>query len=114
VESLQEQTSELRKKIDDQHDLNSQRAMQQQDTLARLASTLAEKRTSADSAERKLQQCNNILQKQLQGIDHIFHIVRCSAAPILSLLGEYKQYIITLPLGMFGCLYIKNSVALVH
>jgi predicted RNase H-like nuclease (RuvC/YqgF family) len=91
VESLQEQTSELHKKIDDQRDLNSQRAMQQQDTLARLTSTLADKRSSADFAERKLQQCNAILQKKLQGIDHIFHIVRCSAAPILSLLGEYER-----------------------
>jgi predicted RNase H-like nuclease (RuvC/YqgF family) len=105
VESLQEQTCALHKKIEEQRDLKSQRAMQQQDALARLAITLAEKRSSADSVERTLQHCNTILEKQLQGINHIFHIVRCDAAPILSLLGEYKQHILMLPLGMFGCLY---------
>lgn len=105
MESLQEQTCELRKKIDDQHDLNSHRALQQQDTLARLANTLAEKRSSADYMERKLQQCSTLLEKQLQGINHIFHIVRCDAAPILSLLGEYKQCIVTLPVGIFTCSY---------
>jgi hypothetical protein len=92
VESLQEQASELRKKIDDQRDLNSRRAMLQQDTLARLVSTLADKRSSADCADRKLQQCNAVLQKKLQCIEHIFHAVRCSAAPILSLLGEYGRF----------------------
>jgi hypothetical protein len=105
VESLQEQTCELRKKIDDQRDLSSHRALQQQDTLARLANTLTEKRSSAECVEKKLQQCNTILEKQLQGINHIFHIVRCDAAPILSLLGEYKQHIIILSLGMFSCSY---------
>jgi hypothetical protein len=105
VESLQEQTSELHKKIDDQRDLSSHRALQQQDTMARLADTLAEKRSSADFVEKKLQQCNTILEKQLQGINHIFHIVRCDAAPILSLLGEYKQHIVILPLGMFSISY---------
>ncbi|XP_033606689.1 coiled-coil domain-containing protein 63 isoform X3 [Cryptotermes secundus] len=88
VESLQEQTCGLRKKIDDQRDLKSHRALQQQDTLARLANTLAEKRNSADCVEGKLQQCSSLLEKQLQGINHIFHIVRCDAAPILSLLGD--------------------------
>lgn len=105
MESLQEQTYGLRRKIDDQRDLNSHRALQQQDALARLANTLTEKRSSADCVERKLHQCSTILDKQLQGINHIFHIVRCDAAPILSLLGEYKQHIVILPVGMITCLY---------
>jgi transcriptional regulator with PAS, ATPase and Fis domain len=88
VESLQDQVCELHKKIESERDLNSCRVMQQQERLDSLVNTLTVKRTTADSAERKLQEHSVILEKLLQGIDHIFHVLGCDNAPILSLLGE--------------------------
>jgi predicted RNase H-like nuclease (RuvC/YqgF family) len=88
VEMLQDQVCELHKKTEDQRELSNRRAMQQQETLAHLSNTLTEKRSSADSVERKLQEYRITLDNLLHGIDNIFHIVRCDDAPILSLLGE--------------------------
>jgi hypothetical protein len=88
VEMLQEQVCDLHKKTRNQRELNNIRALQQQETLAHLSNTLTEKRSSADSAEMKLQEYSTTLDNLLHGIDHIFHIVQCDNAPILSMLGE--------------------------
>jgi soluble cytochrome b562 len=88
VEMLQEQVCELQKKSEDQRELSNRRALQQQETLTHLNNTLTEKRSSADSVEKKLQEYRTSLDNLLHGIDNIFHTVRCDNAPILSLLGE--------------------------
>ena len=88
VELLQDQVCELYKKTEDQRELNNRRLLQQQETLAHLNITLTEKRSNADSVERKLQEYKTILDKLLHGIDHIFHILQSDNAPILSLLGK--------------------------
>lgn len=87
---LQEQVCELHKNTEAQQELNKLRALQQQETLAHLSNTLTEKRSSADSVEMKLQEYSITLENLLCGIDHIFHIVRCESAPILSMMGEQK------------------------
>ncbi|XP_069670366.1 coiled-coil domain-containing protein 63 isoform X2 [Periplaneta americana] len=105
VELLQDQVCELRKKIDDQRDVNNRRALEEQETLARLAYTLAEKRKSADTVANKLEECEALLKKLLDGINRIFHLVRCDNAPILSLLGDNAQvtsYNVMLYLGIIG------------
>ncbi|XP_021936295.1 coiled-coil domain-containing protein 63 isoform X4 [Zootermopsis nevadensis] len=91
VEALQDQVWNLHQKIEDQRDLRNRRVLQQQETLARLASTLTEKTSSADCVQRKLQECSAILEKLLQGIEHIFHLMRCDRAPVLFLLGDNKH-----------------------
>lgn len=88
MEALQDQVCELHKKIEEQCDLNSRRVLQQQETLVRLSSMLDDRRNSADCVQRKLQECCAVLEKLLQGTEHIFHLVRCDSAPILFLLGE--------------------------
>jgi uncharacterized coiled-coil protein SlyX len=90
VEMLQEQVCELHKSTEAQRELNNLRALQQEETLAHLSNTLTEKRSSADSVEMKLQEYSTTLDNLLRGIDHIFHMVRCDSAPILSMLGECK------------------------
>jgi uncharacterized coiled-coil protein SlyX len=93
VEALQDQVCELHKRIEDQRDLCNRRVLQQQETLARLSSTLTEKTSSADCMQRKLQESNAILDKLLQGIGHIFHLMHCDSAPILFLLGECYTFV---------------------
>ena len=88
VESLQEQVCDLHKKVDDQRELSSKRAMQQQETLSRLHQTLEEKVNEGKEAEAQLEHCNTVLTKLLHGIEDIFHLVRCDSAPILALLGK--------------------------
>lgn len=90
VEMLQEQVFELHKSTEAQRELNNLRALQQQETLAHLSNILTEKRSSADSVEKKLQEYSTTLDNLLLGIDHVFHMVRCDSAPILSMLGECK------------------------
>lgn len=87
---LQEQVCELHKSTEAQRELNKLRALQQQETLAHLSNTLTEKRSSADSMEMKLQEYSATLDNLLHGIDHIFHVVQCDSAPILSMMGEQK------------------------
>lgn len=93
MEVLQDQVCKLHKKIEDQRDLSNRRVLQQQETLARLANMLTEKTSSADCMQKKLQECNAILEKLLQGIEHIFHLMCCDSAPILFLLGEYYTFV---------------------
>lgn len=90
VEMLQEQVCELHKSSEAQRELNNLRALQQQETLVHLSNSLTEKRSSADSVEKKLQEYSTTLDNLLLGIDHVFHMVRCDSAPILSMLGECK------------------------
>lgn len=87
---LQEQVCELRRSTEVQHELSKLRALQQQETLAHLSNTLTEKRSSADTVQMKLQEYSTTLDNLLRGIDHIFHVVRCDSAPILSMMGEHK------------------------
>ncbi|PSN46817.1 hypothetical protein C0J52_11196 [Blattella germanica] len=103
VESLQEQVCDLRRKIEDQRELSSKRALQQQETLSRLRKTLEQKQDDAEAAEMKLADCNKVMNNLLDGIQHIFHMVRCDNAPILALLGDnahVTSYNVMLYLGI--------------
>lgn len=85
---LKEKLCEARGKIEDQSNENKKLLESQEATLDVLREELVVKTYEADEAESKLQQCNAIVDRLLEGIQAIFRFLQCDPTPLLSLLGE--------------------------
>ncbi|XP_063987463.1 coiled-coil domain-containing protein 63 [Diachasmimorpha longicaudata] len=88
LEGLQTRVAQLRDEIDEARAINVLRGCQQAETLERISKQLEEQTAQADDAEAGLTECNETFDKLLQGIETLFHNVKCDNSSILDLLGD--------------------------
>lgn len=93
LESLQEQVAELRASRDEQDVTNRQREQQQQEKLTGLRKELETLSADADDAQRRLDGWTELRSNVLQGIEKLFHLVKCDNSPLLELLGEWRPLV---------------------
>ncbi|XP_031834856.2 coiled-coil domain-containing protein 63 isoform X2 [Nomia melanderi] len=91
LESLQARMVQLTAAIQEANMLNENQSKEQTETLEKLKKELEEETAFADAAEERVTQCDDILEKLLKGIDSLFKAIRCDNSPILELLGDNDQ-----------------------
>lgn len=84
---LQEQTNELMLSIDEQRNINKERAAEQQETITSLSQVLSGKREDTHKAMDAKEFSITILNQLLGSVESLFSESRCDTAPILHLLG---------------------------
>ncbi|KAK0167325.1 hypothetical protein PV327_004740 [Microctonus hyperodae] len=88
LEGLQIRVAQLRDEIDKARALNIHRGDQQTETLEKLAKQLEEQTQKATAAEENFTECNEVIEKLLEGINTLFHTIGCDNSSILDLLGD--------------------------
>ncbi|XP_023287874.1 coiled-coil domain-containing protein 63 [Orussus abietinus] len=91
LESLQSRVGQLKWAIDEARALNIHRGQHQAETLERIGKQLQEQTELATVAEQHLNECNDVIEKLLRGIDTFFRNIRCDNSPILDLLGDNSR-----------------------
>ncbi|XP_071448156.1 outer dynein arm-docking complex subunit 1-like [Hetaerina americana] len=115
LEVLKEQVVELRLKIEEQKGADERRELQQEETLSELQDEWKKCVDETKAAERKLQNCQSILDNLLEGIEALFNITHCDNTPILELLGDNTHvttHNVMLYLGIIEkrCIDLNNVV----
>lgn len=80
--------------IDEQRNINKERAAQQQETITSLTEILDEKKADTEGGLNAQKLSITILNILLSGVETLFAKSRCDTAPILHLLGEVILYIL--------------------
>lgn len=91
MENLTDDLNRLHGAIDDQKQLNTRRAIQQEEKLKGLNDELEEATRAADAAEDQLEAKDRKLAQLLAGINRLFKLCKCSNAPLLELLGNNSE-----------------------
>lgn len=122
LEGLSESIAKLKVCIDEQRQLNDQRAEKQADTFNNLKAEVERATREADETGNDLKLCENNLATLLKGIEKLFVVVKCDNTPILELLGEnanINNYNVLLYLGLLekrineitGSVFCKERVS---
>lgn len=94
--------------IDEQRNINKERAAQQQETITSLTEILDEKKADTEGGLNAQKLSITILNILLSGVETLFAKSRCDTAPILHLLGEVILYI------LFLSFLLKEYALLLH
>lgn len=78
--------------IDEQRNINKERAAQQQETITSLTEILDDKKADTEGGLNAQKLSITILNILLSGVETLFAKSRCDTAPILHLLGETILY----------------------
>lgn len=90
--------------IDEQRNINKERAAQQQETITSLTEILDDKKADTEGGLNDQKLSITILNILLSGVETLFAKSRCDTAPILHLLGETILY------NAFCCICTVSSI----
>lgn len=90
--------------VDEQRNVNKERALQQQETIQSLTVVLDDKAIQAKDAIERQRHNNIILTNLLLEIQNLFSVARCDASPILQLLGKHFS-LVFLSVILSRCIY---------
>lgn len=91
MENLTDDLNHLHLEIDDQKQLNTRRAIQQEEKLKNMNNELDDATREADEAEAEMEAKDKKLAQLLAGINKLFKLCKCSNAPLLELLGNNSE-----------------------